>query len=1337
MSGMPNKRRARSALARLRVVLASLALALSQVLGLLSPTAAWAAADTVRATTVRDAYAGGTCSNIAGDSYGNGTGGYTGHAAAWELEDGTIAYCASGFAYGDVRAGTWATFSKSTLADPTLSYIVAHGYPNTNTIGGTEFSDADARLATAFAIWTAVGDTLLTRSNTKPLLEAAQRLVDEARANGESEAGKNKYWIYAPEDSGLQCLLIAELTGSAKLVKSSSNAAITDGNGCYSLAGAVYSVYSDEGLSNKVGELTTTEDGTTNTLEDLTAGTYYVKETSSAHNYALDQEVHTLDVVAGETKTLEVSDVPQNDPNGISVAKLDEETGKASALGAATLAGAEFTVRYYAGEYTLDTLPSEATRTWVLRTDENGNTSFDAAQSNPDAYFVSGDAFYTDSTGSVCAPMGTYVVEETKAPEGYNLPEGGARSIQVVTGTGQAEWVEVLNEAKASDEVKRGDLSLNKVDGETMKRLAGVAFRVTSKTTGESHVVVTDENGEWSSEASFAAHTQSTNANDAAVASDGAVDESKLDASAGIWFSGSADQTTDPDDSRGALPYDTYTIEELRSSANEGKKLVTVEAKVSRDGYTVSLGTLDDNEMPQIGTTLVDRDTLSHAAKAQGSVTLDDEVRYENLTAGETYELTGTLMDSETGEAVKNADGTEVTATSEFTPSASSGTQTVSFTFDASALAGRSVVAFESLAQGDVTVATHEDLTDKGQTVSFPEIGTTLTGDEGSHEVAATGTVTLTDIVAYSGLEAGTSYTVTGTLYDKATGQAVKGADGSVVTGTTEFRATASDGQVEVAFEFDASLLAGHTVVAYESVSTGGRELAVHADLDDKGQTVYLPKIGTTLTAPDGTHEATSLKAVALTDEVAYENLTPGEEYTATATLHLRGSDGSDLGALRENGELWDGEGDEPDDLVTAEATFTAAEAAEGQERSSGTAKVAFGAVDLSCLGAGQAVVAYESVERAGAVVATHEDISDEGQSVTVPSIGTKLADASDGDQEVAPGTVDLTDTVSYENLLPDTEYELTGTLHVRGADGADQGVLLSDGSVYQATSTDQAAGSESSSSSSSSTGGATAKVEFDGKSQYVAVGDGDSEVPAGTWTATMSADADVELSVWQGGELSADGALEGGSRLTTVAWSASTGEFSTVPDEGDAVSLGASAPLTLADGDWLCVSGKGTLSLAKASSGASDDKDDDAGDVEGGSASTAGGTAASTLPDNAVTATATFKTPSAADGETRVSGTAEVTFKGVDVSALAGRAVVAYEGLSRGGSVVARHADISDEGQTVDVVETGKATPSSSSKSSGSTLAQTGTGVLPYVAIAGGVAAMAAGAVWYVRRFR
>lgn len=170
-------------------------------------------------------------------------------------------------------------------------------------------------------------------------------------------------------------------------------------------------------------------------------------------------------------------------------------------------------------------------------------------------------------------PYGDYLVREAEAPEGYLGTDAEVPfSIEK-----DGEMVELTGERAVANQVKRGDLELVKVSDGDLSRMAGVPFRITSATTGESHVVVTDANGYASTAASWNPHTASTNANDQAA-------EGSWDASAGVWFGASG-----PDDSKGALPYDTYEIEELPCGANEGKELLSpIEVRVyDADGELV------------------------------------------------------------------------------------------------------------------------------------------------------------------------------------------------------------------------------------------------------------------------------------------------------------------------------------------------------------------------------------------------------------------------------------------------------------------------------------------------------------------------------------------------------------------------------------------------------------------------------------------------------------------------------------------------------------------------------------------------------------------------------
>lgn len=821
--------------------------------------------------------------------------------------------------------------------------------------------------------------------------------------------------------TGTQCLITFHNKGKLKLKKASSNPGISDNNPCYSLEGATYGVYSDSGCTQQVGTLTCSASGDSNII-DIAPGTYYVKETQAGKSYALDEGIHQVNVSGGQTATVNVTDAPQNDPADMLVAKVDSETGKASPLGAGTLAGAEFTVRYYDGFYTQENLPEKATRTWVLKTDAKGRTSLLGAQNKPDTYFVSGDSLYTSTDGYATLPIGTVSVQETKAPQGYLLSDSTVH-VQQVTSNSAAERVTTFvkpseDAPTVREQVKRGDIAFNKVHGEDMTGLANVPFKITSKTTGETHIAITDVNGILTTEASACAHTQNTNGNDAALNADGTVDESKLSIDNGLWFSGSKDAQTAADDSKGALPYDTYTFEELRCSANDSLNLVKFEVTVSRDAYTIDRGTVDDNPI-EIGTTATDGADGDHKLLASNQAEIVDSVSYKGLKKGTEYELQGTLMDAETGEALKGMDGKDITATAKFTPKASSGKQKVKFKFDATLLGGHNAVVFERLYLDGKIQASHEDPEDEDQTVEFlpVEIGTTATdAADGDKAIGVGKAVTVEDEVSYKNLATGREYTVTGTLMDSATGEPLKDADGNAVTASTTFEPEDTEGKVKVTFSVDTSTLSNKKLVVFEKLEADGSVIASHEDLTDEGQTVEVipPEIKTSAAdGADGDKEVTADGKAAIVDTVKYAGLVPGTEYELQGTLMdaetgeaLKGADGKE---------------------ITASAKFT-------PQTQDGTQDVTF-TFDAGALGGAKTVV-FEKLFVDGTLIGSHEDPTDKDQTVEIsPSLKTTAATIQ-GSKVVKPeDEVAIVDTVHLKGLRPGQSYTLTASINKK-ADG-------------------------------------------------------------------------------------------------------------------------------------------------------------------------------------------------------------------------------------------------------------------------------------------------------------
>ena len=614
----------------------------------------------------------------------------------------------------------------------------------------------------------------------------------------------------------------------------------------------------------------------------------------------------------------------------------------------------------------------------------------------------------SDAEGNVTMttqyPIGHYAVRE-KSANNYYTNDGQIHYFNVVDQGGAFIQYETnMNAVTFTDRVVRGDLSFVKKNAETEETLAYIPFCITNNATGETHYILTDANGNFTS---ATGKTTNTNANDDVLSKYGEKDvvpQSVIDSlakDAGLWFGmGSEGTMTAANDSYGAFVYGTYTITELKTEATRSMKMYTNTFTIDTDGKVLDLGTVNNVPMG-IKTTLVDVNG-EHFTEATSTVTLTDHVAYKNLDMDKTYTLTGTLY-------VKDGDAlTELmTETVDFQPTEISGTQDVTFTFDASALVGKSVVAFEELSLNGEFCAEHKDKDDENQTVTFPSIQTTARDSKTEDHVAnATDSVSIIDTVTYSGLKVGETYTITGTLMDADTGKAVLDDDGNEITASKEFTAPARDGSVDITFNFAGVSLAGKKIVAFEEVYYKGRRYAAHADLSDEGQTVYVPKIRTkALDANTGLNQVKADSNATVVDTVTYENLLPGKKYTMKGVLMTSAGN-----ALMVNGRT-----------ITASTEFT-------PTTPDGSVDVTFN-FDASEIG-GRKLVFYEYLELDGDTVASHTDISDTDQTIYVPSIKTTIIDSENGSHNAAADEeITLIDTVRYNGLEVGRKYSVTGTL--------------------------------------------------------------------------------------------------------------------------------------------------------------------------------------------------------------------------------------------------------------------------------------------------------------------
>lgn len=979
--------------------------------------------------------------------------------------------------------------------------------------------------------------------------------------------------------------------GFIELYKSSANADITNGNPNYVLKSARYDVFSDAACTRKLMQSYTDASGHATFF--VQPGTYYIKEAVSPTGYAKDDAVYTVRVTNGGTSNLNVKDVPQSCAPDALLDKYDSELGYIDdgnlPQGSASLAGAQFSVDYYAGYYTSVTNAQASgclTRSWVFETDESGVARLD------EAYKVSGDNLYLNSAGEPALPLGTYVISEVVPPAGYlnddahtflrqvtangtaeqaaydaftvgdpvirgniymekrdaesglftplgaasldgatfevvndsahavlvdgvnrepgdvcatlsikdnvaqlperSLPYGHYLIQEVAAGEGyrltdglprafdityEGETVRFTDDLAFYNYVNRGDLQLVKAHDVDMQRLAGIPFRITSETTGESHVMVTDENGELNTSAARVPHTQNTNGNDAP---DGGFDN--CDAAAGIWFGLTQEGTTvPPDDALGALPYDTYTVEELRCAANEGYTLLKLEhIGVRQNATTVDLGTMLDTS-PAINTFALDAIDGDKLVMAEPGAQIIDRVEYANLFPGKEYTLTASIVDCTDEQPVADRFGNAVTATKSFTPEDVNGVVDVPIPADFTALGDRELVVFEELSCEGEIVAEHKDASSASQKfwTKAPRLMTSAAdASDGDKRIIASDQCCVVDAVSYFNLVPGCEYTLQAKLMvrnaDGAWGAddpaQIANPDGSPVEQTVTFVPEQPSGAVEVSLGFNgADMPDTFDIVVFETLLKDGVAIAVHEDMDDAAQTVEFryPSIETLARdLHDGDKEVAGDVGSVVADSVKLADLVPNKSYTLYGALVDKNSEYADnvdwsavIEAIEngaasagangkgegEGGDSKDGGADEDgasnEDAEPAAFPWIAVAKADVSSPSGQTSVEMEYELDQQGAGhealfSGQAVVLAILME-GDHIIARHCSAENEDQTVSViaPTVTTEAVDFTDGDHNVMP-SIDMVilDTVHYTGLISGREYEVRGTLMDKAA---------------------------------------------------------------------------------------------------------------------------------------------------------------------------------------------------------------------------------------------------------------------------------------------------------------
>ena len=801
------------------------------------------------------------------------------------------------------------------------------------------------------------------------------------------------------------------------------------------------------------------------TVNTLPYGTYHIEETKQPVGYRLTKWAKDFTIRADkemksftDEKSWNADEVIRG---GFVIGKLDRETKQYISLGDSSLLGVEFELKNVSKHPVLVEgklyKPGEVIKKFVTKEEKDAK----------------GNSIYVVRTRKDLLPYGTYELRETgKGSTGYLFDKDSMSQVKVfsigyknekaIAHTDKDLSIADLTKADKGflNQVMREDFHFTKKDEETMERMANVPFLVTSKTTGEKHIIVTDENGEFRStsfqdnESTGRKHSVKTNVNDPdSPITNGAVvvdkngkyvvkDSKKLDSNHGVWFTGLKPSMTKwnkdgksydvngvkvpVNDNLRAFPYDVYTIEELRADSNAGHKLIKATVVLRKYGKHADIGVdLDygtiDNKPIYINTLLTLADKEDKVVPALKKVDLTDKLMYQNLDTKLEYTVFSELR-------LVNKDGQDVgklaEKTSKFTPKTPSGTYKVQFeNTDMTKAKGLKVVAYQTLFDKDGLVVSHADITDEDQTVLVPEIGTKAQGVV-DNIIPSSGKVEFFDTVEYKMLLKNKEYDVVAELHEvvmkngvKTDGGIAKDKDGREIIVKDKFTTKDENGKHKVKFSFEAGgKFEGKEYVVFEKVYKNGYLWGVHADITDEGQTVKSVEIHTTATDNKDNDKYVSLdKDAQIKDIIAHKNLVTGKEYTVVGEAHIRDENGKDLGiATKKDGSKAISSKKFILDEKPIELLFN---------------------VDASKL-EGKSIVIFEKIYHGDILLATHEDINDKEQTVKVVDIRTTLTSDKTKSHVVEMGKVSLTDTVKYRNLEIGKEYTLKARLMTKDKNG-------------------------------------------------------------------------------------------------------------------------------------------------------------------------------------------------------------------------------------------------------------------------------------------------------------
>ena len=436
----------------------------------------------------------------------------------------------------------------------------------------------------------------------------------------------------------------------------------------------------------------------------------------------------------------------------------------------------------------------------------------------------------------------------------------------------------------------------------------------------------------------------------------------------------------------------------LDASGSAGKEIVVYEKLLKGENNAVIHENFADEaqtvRVPKISTEAADKNTGKHLIEQDKDQIIKDTVTFSGFTPENTtvYKIVGGILNKKTGSVVPSqmvtSTGVPVSSTGLRTPTGS-GTIDVYYKVDASNIDGGQLVMFERIYQTvdgkDELIAEHYDINDSKQTINVPGIVTDA-ADLATGTKAGTidnnGYNSIVDKITYTGLVPGQAYEITGTVMKKGlvpakidsviTAATVPAGSGTVsyTNSKVTFTPAKADGIVNVTFRYSAESLRGEDIVMYEDLYSGGESVAVHHDINDTRQTVYLPK-GYTRAKAEGDSESYLLPAPGqhIEDTFYYENLVPGQEYKLTGKLMVKGTSAATTTEHTSYSMVND------NDETIQQITFT-------PTAKDGSVKVRY-KIDAS-VSAGKDIVVYETLATGNNNAIVHENFADEAQTVPV-----------------------------------------------------------------------------------------------------------------------------------------------------------------------------------------------------------------------------------------------------------------------------------------------------------------------------------------------------------------